>query len=33
MTSQTHQRALRGPDRIETRKRGIWLLENPATSK
>ncbi len=24
---------LRGPDRIETRKRGIWLLKNPATNK
>jgi malic enzyme len=25
--------SLRGPDRIETRKRGIWLLKNPATNK
>jgi malic enzyme len=24
---------LRAPDRIETRKRGIWLLKNPATNK
>jgi malic enzyme len=24
---------LRSPDRIETRKRGIWLLKNPATNK
>ena len=24
---------LRGPDVIETRKRGIWLLKNPATNK
>ena len=24
---------LRGPDRIQTRKRGIWLLKNPATNK
>jgi malate dehydrogenase (oxaloacetate-decarboxylating) len=24
---------LRGPDRIETHKRGIWLLKNPATNK
>jgi malic enzyme len=24
---------LRGPGRIETRKRGIWLLKNPATNK
>jgi malic enzyme len=24
---------LRGPARIETRKRGIWLLKNPATNK
>jgi malic enzyme len=28
-----HIRALRGPDRIETSKRGIWLLKNPATNK
>ena len=33
MTSHTHKRVLRGPDRIETRKRGIWLLKNPATNK
>jgi malic enzyme len=25
--------SLRGPGRIETRKRGIWLLKNPATNK
>jgi malic enzyme len=25
--------ALRGPERIETHKRGIWLLKNPATNK
>lgn len=24
---------MRGPERIETRKRGIWLLKNPATNK
>ena len=24
---------LQGPERIETRKRGIWLLKNPATNK
>ena len=24
---------LRGPERIETHKRGIWLLKNPATNK
>ena len=24
---------LRGPTRIETRKRGIWLLKNPATNR
>jgi malic enzyme len=24
---------VRGPERIETRKRGIWLLKNPATNK
>jgi malic enzyme len=29
----THERALRGPERIETHKRGIWLLKNPATNK
>jgi malic enzyme len=29
----THERVLRGPERIETHKRGIWLLKNPATNK
>jgi len=33
MTIHTQKRVLRGPDRIETRKRGIWLLKNPATNK
>ena len=33
MTTHTQKRVLRGPDRIETRKRGIWLLKNPATNK
>ncbi|MDJ0789404.1 MAG: NAD-dependent malic enzyme [Myxococcota bacterium] len=28
-----HDKAVRGPDRIETHKRGIWLLKNPATNK
>ncbi len=31
--SEKRQQALRGPDRIETHKRGIWLLKNPATNK
>ena len=25
--------SLQAPDRIETHKRGIWLLKNPATNK
>jgi malic enzyme len=33
MSHRPHPRALRGPDRIETHKRGIWLLKNPATNK
>ncbi len=33
MTSSTHRLAVRGPDRIATHKRGIWLLKNPATNK
>jgi len=33
MTTDTHREPLRGPDRIETHKRGIWLLKNPATNK
>jgi malic enzyme len=33
MTTEKRRRALRGPDRIETNKRGIWLLKNPATNK
>ena len=26
-------RAVRGPDRIRTSKRGFWLLKNPSTNK
>jgi len=33
MTNDIRRLAVRGPDRIETRKRGIWLLKNPATNK
>jgi malic enzyme len=33
MTGQRDDRAIRGPDMIRTRKRGIWLLKNPATNK
>ena len=33
MTQENRRRALRGPDTIETHKRGIWLLKNPATNK
>ncbi len=33
MTMEKRRQALRAPDRIETRKRGIWLLKNPATNK
>ena len=33
MTDGTCNPDLRGPDTIRTRKRGIWLLKNPATNK
>jgi malic enzyme len=33
MVNDVRQKAVRGPDRIETHKRGIWLLKNPATNK
>jgi malic enzyme len=33
MTTEARRKALRGPERIETHKRGIWLLKNPATNK
>jgi malic enzyme len=33
MTGNTLDPGIRGPDTIRTRKRGIWLLKNPATNK
>ena len=33
MSAETSDFRLAGPDRIRTRKRGIWLLKNPATNK
>jgi malic enzyme len=33
MTVDALDRGIRGPDEIRTRKRGIWLLKNPATNK
>ena len=33
MTSDARHTTLSGPDPIRTRKRGIWLLKNPATNK
>jgi len=33
MPQDVQARAVRGPERIETHKRGIWLLKNPATNK
>ena len=33
MSTDTLAQPLRGPDAIRTRKRGIWLLKNPATNK
>jgi malic enzyme len=33
MRNEIHELLVRGPDRIETTKRGIWLLKNPATNK
>ena len=32
MTSEERRASLRGPGRIETHKRGIWLLKNPAVT-
>lgn len=33
MENDLRRLSIRGPDRIETHKRGIWLLKNPATNK
>ena len=33
MTDDARDPDVRGPDTIRTRKRGIWLLKNPATNK
>jgi len=33
MTSMKGSRVVRGPDLIETTKRGFWLLKNPSTNK
>ena len=33
MRRETEALVVRGPQRIETHKRGIWLLKNPATNK
>jgi malic enzyme len=33
MSGDARDPGLRGPDRIRTSKRGIWLLKNPATNK
>jgi len=33
MSADTRDPDVRGPDTIRTRKRGIWLLTNPATNK
>lgn len=33
MKSKTYHQKLGGEDRIETRKRGVWLLKNPSTNK
>ncbi len=33
MTSDALDPGIRGPDEIRTRRRGIWLLKNPATNK
>jgi malic enzyme len=33
MTDDALDSGVRGPDTIRTRKRGIWLLKNPATNK
>ena len=33
MKDETYDQKLGGEDRIETRKRGVWLLKNPSTNK
>ncbi len=33
MKDETYEQKLGGEDRIETRKRGVWLLKNPSTNK
>jgi malic enzyme len=33
MKDETYDQKLGGEDRIETRKRGVWLLNNPSTNK
>ena len=33
MKRETYDQKLGGEDRIETRKRGVWLLNNPSTNK
>ena len=33
MTRTDRSRAVQGPDRIVTSKRGFWLLKNPSTNK
>ena len=33
MNEETYDQKLGGEDRIETRKRGVWLLKNPSTNK
>ncbi len=33
MQDESEDRPLGGADRIETRKRGVWLLKNPSTNK
>ena len=33
MKGETYDQKLGGEDRIETRKRGVWLLNNPSTNK
>jgi malic enzyme len=33
MSNEVDRLVVRGPERIETHKRGIWLLKNPATNK
>ncbi len=33
MKGETYNQKLGGEDRIETRKRGVWLLKNPSTNK